>query len=45
MITATETGHIHHVTGVRPRLIDEDLSQAVELAQRRALKERRIAHP
>jgi hypothetical protein len=40
MITATETGHSHHVTGVKPRLIDEDLSQAVELAQR-PLKERR----
>ncbi|GAA1272673.1 hypothetical protein GCM10009589_28470 [Arthrobacter pascens] len=41
MITATETEHIYHVTGDKPRLIDEDLSKAVELAQRRAMKEGR----
>jgi hypothetical protein len=41
MITTTETGHIYHVTGDNPRLIEEDLSEAVELAQRRAMKEGR----
>jgi hypothetical protein len=41
MITATETGHVYHVTADNPRLIDEDLSKAVELAQRRAMKEGR----
>jgi hypothetical protein len=41
MITATETGHIYHVTGDMPRLIEEDLSKAVVLAQRRAMKEGR----
>jgi hypothetical protein len=41
MITATESGHIYHVTGDEPWLIDEDLRKAVELAQRRAMKEGR----
>jgi hypothetical protein len=41
MITATETEHIYHVMGDNPRLIHEDLSKAVELAQRRAMKEGR----
>jgi hypothetical protein len=41
MITATETGHVYHVTGDKPRVIDEDLSKAVESAQRRPTKARR----
>jgi hypothetical protein len=37
----TGTGRIYRVTGDRPRLIEEELNAAVELARQQAIKEGR----